>query len=88
MAARATVVRSLEKLSSSGKCWHRDLARMWRKVDFPSTVLVVLSCKKEGKNERLKSNTEVNMTWLKHRCRCCTSVRKLILKLVVLLLLG
>lgn len=51
LAARGTVVRSLEKLSSSGKCWHRDLARMWRKVDFPSTVLVVLSCKIERKNE-------------------------------------
>lgn len=43
LAARGTVVRSLEKLSSSGKCWHRDFPRMCRKVDFPSTVFVVLS---------------------------------------------
>lgn len=47
LAARGTVVRSLAKFNSSGKCWHSDLARMWRKVDLPSTVLVVLSCKKE-----------------------------------------
>lgn len=43
LAASGTVVRSLEKLSSSGKCWHRDFARMCRKVDFPSTVFVVLN---------------------------------------------
>lgn len=43
LAARGTVAKSLEKLSNSGKCWHRDLARMCRKVDFPSTVFVVLS---------------------------------------------
>lgn len=45
LAASGTVVRSLAKLRSSGKCWHSDLARMWRNVDFPSTVFVVLSLK-------------------------------------------
>lgn len=42
-AARETVVRSLEKSNTSGKCWHNDLTRMCRNVDFPSTVFVVLS---------------------------------------------
>ena len=53
LAASGTVVRSLAKLSNSGKCWHSDLARMCRKVDFPSTVLVVLSFKAEGKVEEI-----------------------------------
>lgn len=46
LAASGTVISSPAKLSSSGKCWHSDLARIWRKVDFPSTVFVVLSCGK------------------------------------------
>lgn len=44
--------RSLAKPKSSGKCWLRDLARMCRKVDFPSTVLVVFSCSKAKKGRR------------------------------------
>lgn len=52
LAARGTVVRSLETLSSSGKCWHSDLARMCRKVDFPSAVFVVLSCEMEPMSQR------------------------------------
>lgn len=43
LAASGTVGRSLAKPRSSGKCWLSDLARMCRKVDFPSTVLVVFS---------------------------------------------
>lgn len=46
LAASGTVGRSLAKPRSSGKCWLSDLARMCRKVDFPSTVLVVFSCSK------------------------------------------
>lgn len=45
LAARGTVGRSWTKPRSSGKCWLSDLARMCRKVDFPSTVLVEFSCK-------------------------------------------
>lgn len=45
LAARGTVGRSWAKPRSSGKCWLSDLARMCRKVDFPSTVLVEFSCK-------------------------------------------
>lgn len=46
LAASGTVVSSLAKSSTSGKCWHNDLAKICRKVDFPSTVLVVPSYKK------------------------------------------
>lgn len=51
LAACGTVGRSLAKPRSSGKCWLSDLARMCKKVDFPSTVLVVFNCK-EAKHEQ------------------------------------
>lgn len=43
LAACGTISSSFLKSRTSGKCWHNDFTRICRNVDFPSTVLVVLS---------------------------------------------